>query len=77
MVRVALLQLQLRKNHTEAMEHVIKLLKNAGAADSNIVCLPEQWYPKPINSFEQEFRQIIDIAKEQGMTIIPLSLIHI
>jgi len=53
------------------MEHVTKLLKNAGAADSNIVCLPEQWYPKPINRFEQEFKQIIDMAKEQSMTIIP------
>jgi len=71
MVRVALLQLQLQKNHAEAMEHAIKLLKNAGAADSNIVCLPEQWYPKPISSFEQEFKQITDIAKEQNMTIIP------
>ena len=71
MVRVALLQLQLQKNQAEAMEHVIKLLKNARAADSDIVCLPEQWYPKPINSFEQEFKQIVDMVKEQGMTVIP------
>ena len=70
MVRVALLQLQLQKNQAQAMEHVIKLLKPAGAAGSNIVCLPEQWYPKPINNFEQEFKQIIDTAKEQNMTII-------
>jgi len=71
MVRVALLQLQLRKNQSEAMEHVVKLLKNAGAADSNIVCLPEQWYPKPVSSFEQEFKPVIDMAKEHGMIIIP------
>ena len=71
MVRVALLQLQLQKNHAQAMEHVIKLLKTAGAADPDIVCLPEQWYPKPINSFEQEFKQIIDVAREHNMLIIP------
>jgi len=71
MVRIALLQLQLQKEQAESMEHVIKLLKNAGAADSNIVCLPEQWYPKPIINFEQEFKHVIGMAKEHGMTIIP------
>jgi len=71
MVRVALLQLQLQKSHSDAMKHLIRLLKNVGAADANIVCLPEQWYPKPINSFEQEFKEIINVAKEHGMTIIP------
>ena len=70
MVRVALLQLQLQKNPAQAMEHVVKLLKTAGTADSNIVCLPEQWFPKPITYFEKEFGQIIDTAKEHKMTII-------
>ncbi|MGH9923374.1 MAG: carbon-nitrogen hydrolase family protein [Nitrososphaerales archaeon] len=70
MVRVALLQLQLQKNPAHAMEHVVKLLKTAGAAGSNIVCLPEQWFPKPITYFEKEFGQIIDTAKEHKMIII-------
>ncbi len=71
MVRVALLQLQLQKNQDEAVEHAIRLLKNAAASESNIVCLPEQWYPKTITSFEQEFKLITNVAKEYGVTIIP------
>lgn len=71
MVRVALLQLRLQKNQNEAIEHAVKLLRNAAAAGANIVCLPELWYPKPINNFEQEFVQLIEAAKEQGMTVIP------
>lgn len=71
MVRVALVQLQLQKNQAEAMKHAAKLLRNAAASDSNIVCLPEQWYPKTISNFEQEFKPVIDIAKEHGMIIIP------
>jgi len=70
MVRVALLQLQLQKNQDEAVEHAIRLLKNAAASESDIVCLPEQWYPKTVNNFEQEFKLIPDVAKEYSVTII-------
>lgn len=70
MVRVALLQLELQKNKSESIGHVIKLLKNAAAAESKIVCLPEQWYPEPIGSFEREFKELIDLAKGEGITVI-------
>jgi len=70
MVRVALVQLQMQDDTEKLMEHVIKLLNNAEAAEADIVCLPEQWYPKDVHSFEEEFKGIIDAAKEHNTTII-------
>ena len=70
MVRVALLQLELRKDVEKLRESVTKLLRNAAAAEADIVCLPEQWYPKKIENFEREFKEIIDVAKEHHTTII-------
>lgn len=71
MVRVALVQLRSQKSRSESIEQVIKMLRKAGAEEPDIVCLPELWYPKIVNSFEQAFRHIIDIAREQNMIIIP------
>ncbi|MEM3084177.1 MAG: carbon-nitrogen hydrolase family protein [Nitrososphaerales archaeon] len=70
MARIALLQLQLQENTEKLMEHVTRLLSNADAAEADIVCLPEQWYPKNVQNFEQEFKVIMDIAKEYDTTII-------
>ena len=70
MVRVVLLQLQMQEDTEKLMRSVMKLLKNAEAAEIDIVCLPEQWYPNNVESFEREFKGIIDIAKEHETTII-------
>jgi omega-amidase len=71
-VKVALLQLRLQEtNRAEAINYIIKLLKKHGAVDLDFVCLPELWYSQPINNFEQEFKLIIDMAKEQSLIIIP------
>ena len=71
MVRVALVQLRSQESHAESIEYAVNLLRKAGALEPDIVCLPELWYPKEVKSFEQEFKSIIDIAKEQNMIIIP------
>ena len=70
MVRIALVQLRSRNTRAESIEHVIKMLKKAGAVEPDIVSLPELWYPKIVHSFEQEFKSIIDVAREQNMIII-------
>ncbi len=70
MVKVALLQLRSQKTRAESIEHVIRMLRTLGSVEPDIVCLPELWYPKIVNSFEQEFKHIIDMAKEQNMIII-------
>jgi omega-amidase len=71
-VKIALLQLRLQEtNQAETIKHIIKLLKKPGATDLDIVCLPELWYSQPIVNFEQEFKLIIDMAKEQSLIIIP------
>ena len=70
MVRIALLQLQMQEDTEKSVESVIKLLKNAEATEPDIVCLPEQWYPKNIENFEEEFGQIIDVANKYGTIVI-------
>lgn len=69
MTRVALLQLELKDSPDEAMEHAVKLLQHVGAANSEIVCLPEQWYPKHLASIE-ELKPIQDVAREHNMVVI-------
>ncbi|MEM0367001.1 MAG: carbon-nitrogen hydrolase family protein [Candidatus Nitrosocaldus sp.] len=69
MTRVALLQLELKDSPDDAMEHAVRLLQQVGAANSEIVCLPEQWYPKPLDSID-ELKPIQDIAREHGMVVI-------
>ncbi|GBC73843.1 Formamidase [archaeon HR04] len=69
MTRVALLQLELKDSPDDAMEHAIKLLHQVGAANSEIVCLPEQWYPKHLESID-ELKPIQDVAREHNMVVI-------
>jgi omega-amidase len=75
-LRIALVQLQLQNNKTKAIEHTLKLLNKAGSSDSDIVCLPELWYTKTVKNFETEFDNMIDIAKEYSMAIIPGAFIE-
>ncbi len=70
MVKVALVQLRSQKTQAESIEHVVKMLRKAGAVEPDIVCLPELWYHKAVNSFEREFKHIIHMAKEQNMIVI-------
>lgn len=69
MTRVALLQLELKDSPDDAMEHAVKLLQQVGAANSEIVCLPEQWYPKHLESID-ELKPIQDVAREHNMVVI-------
>jgi omega-amidase len=69
-VKIALVQLRSQKTPAESIEHVVKMLRKAGAVEPDIICLPELWYPKAVNSFEREFKDIIDMAKEQNMIVI-------
>jgi omega-amidase len=69
MVRVALLQLEVKDSIDEAIEHVVDLLKKVGSARSDIVCLPEQWYPKQLDSLD-ELKPLQESAIEYGMVIV-------
>ncbi|MFN4337209.1 MAG: carbon-nitrogen hydrolase family protein [Candidatus Nitrosocaldus sp.] len=69
MTRVALLQLELKDSPDDVMAHAVRLLQQVGTANSEIVCLPEQWYPKPLESVD-ELKPIQDIAREYKMVII-------
>jgi omega-amidase len=69
-IRIALVQLRSVKTRAEPIEHVIKMIRNAGALEADIVSLPELWYPKIVHNFEQEFKHIIDLSREQNIIII-------
>jgi len=63
------MQLEVRDEPTKALEHAVEMLRRLGSARSDIACLPEQWYPKPLDSLD-ELNPLIDIAKEYGMVIL-------
>jgi omega-amidase len=69
--RITLIQVNLQNSKTNAIKHILKLLKKVGSCDSDILCLPELWYSKIVTDFETEFIQIIHAAKEYNITIIP------
>ena len=72
MVRIALVQFRsLKTGLAEPIEHAIKMLRKAGTVEPDIVSLPELWYPKIVHNFEQEFKYIINLSREQNMIIIP------
>jgi len=72
MTRVGLIQTKSYVNNKEGIQNVSKLLKNLGNAETEIVCLPEQWLPNnEIKDYDQEFLEFKKISKEYSMTIIP------
>ena len=72
MTRVGLIQTKSYVNNKEGIQNVSKLLKNLGNAETEIVCLPEQWLPNnKIEDYDQEFLEFKKIAKDYSMTIIP------
>lgn len=70
MVRIALIQLRSLKTPAESIEHATKMLRKAGALEPDIVSLPELWYPKIVHNFEEEFKHIINLSRQQNMIII-------
>src|SRR5215831_8134959 len=76
MLKVALVQIHLHHNKTNAVKQALKLLRKVGLSDSDIVCLPELWYTKIVTNFEKEFDKIIEAAKEYNMIIIPGAFIE-
>ena len=72
MTKVGLIQTEYYENNKEGIESISKLLQKLGKAETEIVCLPEQWLPNnQIRNYEHEFLEFKKIAKEYSMTIIP------
>lgn len=75
MVRVTIVQLEIYDKPEKSMEHAIDKIIKACTAESEIICLPEQWYPSDILNIE-ELSAIIDISADQGICIIPGAFIE-
>jgi predicted amidohydrolase len=75
MVRVTIVQLEIYDKPEKSMEHAIDKIIKACTAESEIICLPEQWYPSDISNIE-ELSAIIDISADQGICIIPGAFIE-
>ena len=72
MTSVGLIQTKSYVNNKEGIQNISKLLKNLGNAETEIVCLPEQWLPNnEIKDYDQEFLEFKKNSKEYSMTIIP------
>ena len=72
MTKVGLIQTKSYENNKKGIETISKLLEKLGKAETEIVCLPEQWLPNNhIENYDQEFFEFKKIAKNYSMTIIP------
>ena len=72
MTKVGLIQTKSYENNKKGIENISKLLEKLGKAETEIVCLPEQWLPNNhIENYDQEFFEFKKIAKNYSMTIIP------
>jgi len=72
MVKLGLIQTASQSTNQKGIAQVSKILKKLGRADTDIVCLPEQWLKNnEISDFDSEFSDFKKIAKEFSMTIIP------
>ena len=72
MVKLGLIQTSSQSSNEKGILQAAKILKKLGRADTDIVCLPEQWLKNnEIKDFDLEFSEFKKVAKEFSMTIIP------
>jgi omega-amidase len=72
MTKVGLIQTKHYENNSKGIENIVKILKKLGKAETEIVCLPEQWLPNnEIKDYDHEFFEFKKISKEYSMTVIP------
>lgn len=71
MVKLGIVQTKSYLSNRKAIDRVVRLLRNLGKKETDIVCLPEQWLVENrISDFDLEFNEFKKIAKEFSMTII-------
>ena len=72
MTKVGLIQTGSYESNKKGIENISKLLEKLGKAETQIVCMPEQWLPNnQIGNYDQEFFEFKKIAKNYSMTVIP------
>jgi omega-amidase len=80
MVNIGLIQLRqydrlgaARRNQLilELFKRLFCKVSDMHGSKVDLVCLPELWYSKVVRDFENEFKVIIDSAKQYGLTVIP------
>ena len=56
MIKVGLIQTKSYENNKKGIEKISKLLEKLGKAETEVVCLPEQWLPNnQIENYDEEF----------------------
>lgn len=70
-LKVGLIQPLISKSKLESLNHFAKVLKGSECANLDVICLPELWYTRVVNNFEEEFSGILELAKEKNSIIIP------
>ena len=72
MVKLGVIQTGQYSSNSVGISKISKILLHLGKAETDMVCLPEQWLKdNHIFNFEKEFSEFLKIAKDYSMTIIP------
>jgi predicted amidohydrolase len=71
MTKLAIIQTHSHSTNQKGIDIISKILTSAGMAETDIVCLPEQWQKEnKMDDFDEEFSRFKKIAKDYNMTII-------
>ena len=72
MIKLGLIQTTSYNTNEAGISKISSRLEKLGRAETDIVCLPEQWLKQnEISDFEAEFSEFRRVAREYSMTVIP------
>jgi len=70
-LKIGLIQPLIRKSKLESLDYFATVLKGSECANLDVICLPELWYTRVVKNFEEEFSDILELAKEKNSIIVP------
>lgn len=71
MTKLGIIQTHSHSTNQKGIDSISKLLTSAGRAETDIICLPEQWQKENrIDDYDKEFSIFKKISKDYNMTII-------
>lgn len=70
MIKIALIQPSICKSKLESLNQLARLLNHSKDVNFDVICFPELWYGRVVNEFEDEFSNILDLAKQKNSTIV-------
>ena len=69
-MKVALIQSLSGKTKLESLDYFSTVLKGYEVDKLDVICLPELWYNRVVKDFEEEFPDLLQLAKEKNSIVI-------